>query len=185
MHWRNSPHVYGAVAKFLHWSIVILIIGQYLIIESAEEMADGPDKLGVISLHKSLGLLVLVLALARLGWRLANAPNPRPLPMPRLQRIAAAAGHGLLYVLVLAQPVSGWLMSSAAGRPASFFGLFDFPALVATNPAAQEFYKEVHELLFGTLVTVALLHALAALHHHFRAKDDTLRRMLPFGRPRA
>jgi cytochrome b561 len=102
--------------------------------------------------------------------------------MPRPQRIAAAAGHGLLYLLILAQPVSGWMMSSAANYPVTFFGLFQFPAIVRPNEGAHEAYEEVHELLFTTIVVVATLHVLAALYHHFIQKDDTLRRMLPFGR---
>jgi cytochrome b561 len=185
MQWRNTPHAYGAVAKFLHWAILILIVAQFVIIESADELADGPEKLATIARHKSLGMLVLLLVLARIAWRLANRPYPLPVPMPRAQRIAAAAGHGLLYLLVLAQPISGWLMASAAGRPPGFFGLFDFPMLVGKNPDMHEFYEGLHEVLFGAIVTIAVLHALAALYHHFRMKDDALRRMLPFVRPRA
>ena len=129
-------------------------------------------------------MLVLVLALARIAWKFANGRNPAPVLMPRPQRIAAAAGHGLLYVLILAQPLTGWLMSSAAGYPTGFFGLFEFPMLGAEDHGAHEFYEELHEALFGALATVAVLHALAALYHHVLLKDDTLRRMLPFARPR-
>jgi cytochrome b561 len=184
MQLRNTSASYGAIAKFLHWGIVILIISQYLIIESAEEMADGPGKLQAVALHKSLGMLVFGLALVRIAWRFLNGRKPPPLPMPRVQRMAAAAGHGLLYVLILAQPLSGWLMSSSAGYPVSFFGLFTLPALAGKDPGAHEFYEEVHEALFVMLATVALVHALAALYHHFWRKDDTLRRMLPFLRLR-
>ncbi len=184
MQWHNSLHGYGAVAKFLHWAIVALIIAQYVIIEAAEELPDGPEKFEVITRHKSVGMLVLGLVLVRIAWKLANRRHPAPVPMPRGQRIAAAAGHGLLYVLILAQPISGWLMSSAANYPVTFFRLFQFPALVGAAPGAHEFYEEVHEALFGVLATVAVLHALAAFYHHFRLRDDSLRRMLPFVRPR-
>jgi cytochrome b561 len=184
MQWRNTSVGYGSVAKFLHWSIVILIIAQYVIIESAEEMADGPGKLETIALHKSIGMLVFGLALVRIAWRFLNGRDPSPVPMPHAQRVAAATGHGLLYVLILAQPLTGWIMSSAGGHPTSFFGLFEFPMLAAENHDAHEFYEEVHESVFLVLVTVAALHALAALFHHFVRKDDTLRRMLPFVRPR-
>lgn len=184
MQWRNTPVGYGSVAKFLHWSIVVLIIAQYVIIEAAEEMADGPGKLETVALHKSTGMLVFGLALVRIAWRFLNGRNPPPESMPHGQRMAAAAGHGLLYVLILAQPLTGWIMSSAGGHPTSFFGLFEFPMLWAQNRDAQEFYEEVHETVFLALVSVAALHALAALFHHFVRKDDTLRRMLPFVRPR-
>jgi cytochrome b561 len=102
--------------------------------------------------------------------------------MPNGQRIAAAAGHGLLYLLLLAQPISGWIMSSAGGYPVSLFGLVDVPALVGENHDLHESLEEVHEVLFYALAAVAVLHALAALYHHFFMKDDTLRRMLPFAR---
>jgi len=180
MQWRNSTSSYGAVAKFLHWGIVILIIVQYFLAEAAEELPDGAGKLDMITRHKSFGMLLLLLALARIGWKLANRGLPPPVPMANGQRIAAAAGHGLLYLLLLAQPISGWLMSSAAGYPVSLFGLVDFPALVGENHDLHESLEEVHEVLFNALAVVALLHALAALYHHFFMKDDTLRRMLPF-----
>jgi cytochrome b561 len=176
--------IHGAVAKLLHWSIVLLIIAQYVIIEAAEELPDGVEKFAIITRHKSLGMLVLGLALVRITWKFLNGRNPPTVSMPRAQRMAAAAGHGLLYLLLLAQPISGWLMSSAANYPVTFFGLFQFPALVGADPGAHEFYEEVHEALFATLATVAVLHALAAFYHHFRLRDDTLRRMLPFVGPR-
>jgi cytochrome b561 len=75
-------------------------------------------------------------------------------------------------------------MSSTGGYPTSFFGLFEFPMLAAENHDAHEFYEEVHEAVFAVLVTVAVVHALAALYHHFWRRDDTLRRMLPVVRPR-
>jgi len=180
MQWRNSRSSYGAVAKFLHWGVVILIIVQYFLAEAAEELPDGPGKLDMITNHKSLGMLLLLLALARIGWKLANRGLPPPVPMAKVQRIAAAAGHGLLYLLLLAQPISGWIMSSAAGYPVSLFGLFEFPALVSENHDLHESLEEVHEVLFTVLAVVAVLHALAAVYHHFFVKDDTLRRMLPF-----
>ena len=184
MQWRNSSAGYGAVAKFLHWSIVILIIAQYVIIEAADELPDGPDKLAGIANHKSVGMLILGLALVRIAWKLLNGGQPGPAPMPRAQRIAAAAGHGLLYVLILAQPLTGWIMSSAGGHPTGFFGLFEFPMLMGENHDLHEALEEVHETLFNAVAVVAVLHALAALFHHVWMKDDTLRRMLPFAKPR-
>jgi cytochrome b561 len=178
----NTEHRYGAVAKFLHWAIVILIIAQYVIIESAEDLPDGLEKLQVISNHKSLGMLVFLLALARIGWRIVNRGKPVPVPMPDWQRIAAAAGHGVLYLLILAMPLSGWAMSSSANYPVTLFGWFQFPALVAPDPELHEALEEVHEVLFNVIVALAIAHAAAALYHHFALKDDTLRRMLPFAR---
>ena len=185
MQWRNTSNTYGALAKFLHWSIVILIIAQYFLAEAAEELPSGVAKLETVTLHKSVGMLVLLLALARIAWKLANRGLPPPVPMPAPQRIAAAAGHGLLYLLLLAQPISGWMMSSAANYPVTLFGLFQFPALVSPDHDLHEALEEVHETLFGGLVAIAVIHAAAAVYHHVWMKDDTLRRMLPFARPRS
>jgi len=178
MQWRNSSSAYGAVARVLHWGIVILIIAQYVLAETFEELPDGPEKLATITNHMSIGLLVLLLAVARIGWKVSNRGLPPPVPMPRPQRIAAAAAHGLLYLLLFALPLSGWIMSSAAGRPPVFFGLFGLPGLVGENHDLHEALEEVHELLFNTVVVIAALHAVAALYHQFWLKDGTLRRML-------
>jgi cytochrome b561 len=177
----NTSSAYGAVARFLHWTIVLLIIAQFIIADSADELPDGVEKLSRLSLHKSVGMTVFLLALLRIGWRLVNRGNPAPVPMPNAQRIAAAVGHGLLYLLVLAQPLTGWAMSSAANYPVTLFGWFQFPALVAPDHALHEVLVDVHEGVFVTLAVVATLHAAAALYHHYWMKDDSLRRMLPFG----
>jgi len=179
---RNTANSYGAVAKLLHWGIVVLIIAQYVLAEAAEEFEDTPDELAIIANHKSIGMLILLLAIVRIGWKLANRGLPQPVPMARPQRIAAAAGHGILYLLVLILPLSGWAMSSAAGNPTGFFGMFEFPMLLGENHDLHETLEEVHETLFNAVVVVAVLHALAAVFHHVWMKDDTLRRMLPFGK---
>ena len=181
MQWRNTSDTYGALAKFLHWAIVILIIAQYVIIEVADEMPKGPAKFEQIDLHKSVGMTVLLLVVLRILWRVANRGNPAPVTMPRAQQVAAAAGHGLLYLLIPVPPLSGWAMSSAANYPVTLFGWFQFPALVAENHDLHEPLEEVHEFLFDSVFVVATLHAIAALYHHFVMKDGSLRRMLPFG----
>jgi cytochrome b561 len=181
MQWRNTADSYGSIAKILHWTIVVLIIVQYFIAEAADELPDGLEKLSLISRHKSFGMLVLILAVMRIGWRLANRGSPAPVPMPRRQQVAAAAGHGLLYLLVLAQPITGWAMSSAANYPVTLFGWIQFPALVGASPDLHEVLEDLHKSLFWVLAAVAMLHAAAAVYHHLWMKDNALRRMLPFG----
>jgi cytochrome b561 len=178
---RNTSDTYGGLAKFLHWAIVLLIVPQYFLAEAAEELPNGVDKLQLFTWHKSLGMLVLLLALVRIGWKLTNRGLPGPVGVP-WQRKAAAASHGLLYLLILAQPVSGWLMSSAANYPVTLFGWFQFPALIGENHELHEVLEEVHELLFTLLLVVAAVHIAAALYHHFILRDSVLRRMLPFAR---
>lgn len=181
---RNTAENYGSLAKLLHWSILLLIIVQYFLAESADELPDGPGKLQLIGQHKSLGIVLLLLAVARIAWKLANRGLPAPVGEGLVKK-AAAAGHGLLYLLILVQPLSGWAMSSAAGYPVSVFGAFKMPALVGANPELHEFLEDTHEALFYALVAVAVLHAAAALYHHFVLKDGVLRRMSPFGGRRA
>lgn len=182
---RNSAEAYGSFAKFLHWAIVLLILPQYFLYEGAEEFAEGSREAAqLIDLHKSLGLLVLVLAVVRIAWKIINRPHPAPIGDVVWQRKAAAAGHGILYLLILLQPLSGWAMVSAGDHPASLFGWVTFPALVGPSEGLHEALEEVHEVLFWLTVAVAAVHAAAALFHHWVLKDDTLRRMLPFGSKR-
>ena len=178
---RNTAENYGSLAKFLHWTIVLLIISQFLLAETADELPDGLEKLQVLSRHKSFGMLILGLALVRIAWKLMNKGLPAPVGEGRIKK-AAAAGHGLLYLLLLIVPLSGWAMSSAANYPVTFFGWFQFPSLVAENHDLHELLEDVHETLFYTMVVVAVGHILAALYHHVVLKDSVLRRMAPFGR---
>jgi cytochrome b561 len=178
---RNTTEDYGSLAKFLHWTIVILIVVQYVLAETADELPDGLEKLQVLTRHKSFGMLILGLAIVRIAWKLMNRGRPAPVGEGRMKK-AAAAGHGLLYLLLLVMPLSGWAMSSAANYPVTFFGWFQFPALVAENHDLHEVLEDVHETLFYTLLVVAIGHIVAALYHHFILKDDVLKRMSPLGR---
>jgi cytochrome b561 len=181
---RNTATAYGSVARLLHWTIVALIIAQFVLASSAEDLPNGLEKLKLLATHKSIGMTVLMLALIRLGWRLANVVPPPPPTMPRWQVLAARTSHFLLYVLIIAQPVTGWIMSSARNFPVSYFGLFQWPDLVAPSDELHERFEEIHHFLAEALLVVAIVHAAAALYHHFVARDDVLLRMLPFGRPR-
>lgn len=178
---RNTAEAYGSLSKFLHWAIVLLILPQYFLAEAAEELPNGLEKLQIMTWHKSLGMLVLLLALVRIAWKIMNKGAPGPIGND-WQRKAAAAGHGLLYLLILAQPLSGWIASSTGNYPVTLFGWFQFPALVGENHDLHEIMEEVHEVLFFALLTVAVIHVAAALYHHFVLKDGVLRRMLPFTR---
>jgi cytochrome b561 len=120
-----------------------------------------------------------VLAFIRLGWRLAN-PVPAALSnMKGWQERVASLMHWALYALILVTPLAGWMMSSAKNYPVSFFGLFTWPNLVAPDENLFKTLKETHEILATVMVSLALLHMLAALKHHFIDKDNILRRMLP------
>ncbi|RMH88638.1 cytochrome b [Lysobacter pythonis] len=175
---RNTATQWGSISKSFHWSIVLLLLGQGVL---GLVMGDFGRELRsqLVPLHKSIGMLILLLALARLAWAL-GAGRPGAVPgVSLLNHRLAALGHVALYLLLLTVPLSGWLLSDWAGRPVDFFGLFRFPALVGENRDLRELAGELHEILFWLLTVAAAGHALAALYHHFFKNDDTLRRMLP------
>ena len=181
MTFRNTSRAWGALSKTLHWLIVLLIINQWVIGARADSLPLGAAKLQAISWHKSFGMTILALAIIRLVWRWMN-------PVPTLEGLAktweqvlARLSHFLLYALIFAMPLSGWLMSSARNFPVSWFGLFQFPDLVAPDKGLYEVMNRVHHLLFSALVVVALLHIAGALKHQFVDKNEVLKRMLPFG----
>lgn len=176
---RNTDTRWGAVAQAFHWGIAILILVQGSIGLTMVELGMTPTKVKVFALHKSIGLTILALALLRLAWRLGQRV-PRDPPMPRWQRVAARASHFLLYVLILALPLSGWLFNSAANFPLEWFGVVHVPSLThGLDPVLKAWALRTHVLLFWILIGVVAMHAAAALWHHFRQRDDVLLRMLP------
>lgn len=178
---RNDDRQWGAVAKFFHWTIALGILGNGVWGLVMTGMSPSMAKINVFALHKSIGLTVLALVLLRLAWRLGNRA-PRDEPMPRWQRWAAHATHGLLYVLIVAIPLSGWWFNSLRGFPLQWFKLFNLPALAAQNADMAHVARTVHLSLFWLLVVVLVGHAGAAIKHHVFDRDNVLRRMLPFGR---
>lgn len=179
MQWKNSAEEYGVIAKFLHWVMALAII---FMLALGIYMADLPfsaDKLELYGIHKAVGSLILMAVGLRLAWRFINLVPPLPAAMPGWEKLAAHAGHFGLYGLMFAMPLTGWLLSSAAGFPVSVFGWFTLPNLIAPNPALRELFGEAHELLAFGLIGLIAAHAGAALKHHFIEKDNVLRRMLP------
>ena len=180
MPFRNTTRSWGSLSKAFHWLIVLLIISQWVIAERADELK-GLAKLEALALHKSFGMTILMLAMLRLAWRLMNPTPDLTTETKPWERVLAKISHLLLYALIFAMPLTGWMMSSAKNYPVSWFKLFQFPDLVA--PAEQTFHQmhDLHHLLFNVLVGVAVLHAVGALKHHFIDRNDVLKRMLPFG----
>jgi cytochrome b561 len=176
---RNSTTAWGSVSKALHWIIVVLIVNQWVIAERADDLT-GLAKLKALGYHKSFGMTILMLAVIRLVWRLSNPVPDLTAETRPWERVLAKISHVLLYALIFAMPITGWLMSSAKTYSVSWFNLFAFPNLVGKNEHIYELTHELHEVLFNVLVAVAVLHALGALKHHFIDRNDVLKRMLPF-----
>lgn len=177
---KSDADHWGSLAKLFHWAIVLLILIQAPI---GLIMVDLPKKPSVIALydwHKSIGLTVITLAALRLCWRVFDSRPREPAAMPRWQVQAARAGHGLLYVLLFAVPLSGWWFDSVDGlRPLRWFGLIEVPHLTGPDRALKGIAAETHELLFWLLGAVAAGHAAVALYHQFIDRDNLLRRMWP------
>ena len=177
MAWRNTSERWGALARLFHWAIVLMLIGQFIMAEVAEDLPLGMEKIALLARHKSVGITILLLAMLRLGWRAMNPTPKAPLGQPWEHRLARGA-HVALYGLLFAMPLSGWMMSSAKNYPVSWFNLLPLPNLVPVSESIYEFMHETHELLATTLMVVAAAHVLGALRHHFIKKDDVLKRML-------
>jgi cytochrome b561 len=180
---------YSAVAISLHWLIALgIIVNIALGLYFADLPRSDPDKFFLTQTHKSIGLTILVLSLIRVAWRLMNPVPPLPASMSPVTRFAAHATHFLLYVLIIAIPLSGWLLvsSSPLGLPTMYFGWFAWPQLpyfsdlprVAKKMWSHEF-GTVHVYLAWSAIVLVTLHIVAALYHQFIRRDIVLGRMLP------
>jgi len=179
---------YTTVAIVLHWLIALILIGNIVLAWQLED-AKGLAKFQLFQLHKSLGITVLVLSLARLAWRLINPP-PAPLAsMKAWERYASLAVHMGFYVIMIGMPMSGWLMVSASPHniPTLLFGFIDLPYLpfvhglaVAQAKALAEAFGEAHEIMAWVAYGLIGLHVGAALKHQFLDRDTIVSRMVPF-----
>jgi cytochrome b561 len=174
----NAPR-YTGVAIGLHWLIGLMILcslglGLYMV-----ELSLTPTKLRLYSWHKWAGVTIFTLVLVRCLWRLTHAAPPLPADMPRWQQLVAEGTHYLLYALMIAIPLTGWLMSSAKGFQTVYFGVLPIPDLLDKNKELGDTLALVHKLLNFTMIGLIIAHAAAALKHHFVDKDQILRRMLP------
>ena len=176
---------YTKTAILLHWIIAIMIIAQLgVALVMGEESMWTPEMRGQLyGFHKALGMTVIVMTLVRIAWRLLNPAPALPAGMKTWEIFAVKATHFLFYVLLLAIPMSGWVLVTAAGRgPIDMFGLFAWPNLpgVAVNKEFAHEVGDMHELMGYAMLALVGLHIAAALKHHFINKDNVLTRMLPF-----
>ncbi|MCC2596677.1 cytochrome b [Pusillimonas sp. MFBS29] len=170
---------YTRTAIFFHWLMAACLIGTFAVGFFMQDLPLSPTKLQVYSWHKWAGASILMLAAARLAWRLTHAAAPLPATMSPAARLAAHGAHWVLYALMLAIPLSGWTMSSAYGFPVVWFGVLPLPDLVPKDRALGDALKQAHQILNYTLLAVFVAHVAAALKHHFIDRDDVLTRMLP------
>lgn len=158
-----------------HTLIAVFMIGALLIGWNLEENRD------LMMLHKSFGVAVLLLAVVRIINRFRVAKSvPESVNPKGLKRIVEKSVHGLLYIVMLGIPLCGWLLSNASGYPASFFGLFSLPTLMAKNPDMAHTLGEFHELGANVFFMLLILHILGGVVHLVKEKQNVFKRMSPF-----
>ena len=175
-----KPARYSRIAQLLHWVIAALIVAQYSLAWTAEDLPLGMHKLALLARHKSVGMTVFMLALLRLLWRFTHPSPEMPAGMRPVERRLAQGAHLVFYFLLFTLPLTGWTMSSAKSYSVSWFGLFTWPNLVGPSDDTFIWLRDTHEYLGYALFGTAILHVLAAFKHHFWDKDDVLLRMLPW-----
>jgi cytochrome b561 len=173
---RNTKNDYGLVAIILHWLMAILLIALLILGLYMVGVPISLKKLKLYGWHKEYGILALMLVMMRLGWRMANTTPA--LSLSRWEVIAARTVHWAFYAFMFALPITGWLITSAAGLPVSFFGWFVLPNLVPSSDYWMKIFQVIHQWLGYGLIAIIVLHTSAALKHHFINKDNILRRML-------
>lgn len=177
--WRNTNDTYGLVAVSIHWLTALSVSGLFALgLWMVDLTYYDVWYQRAPNIHKGIGILLFLTLLFRVCWR---GLNPNPLPEPSLsafERTASRIAHAALYFLLFAVTVSGYLISTADGRSIDVFGLFQVPATVTGLPSQADLAGQVHLALAIVLVSLAGVHALAALKHHFVDRDRTLTRML-------
>lgn len=168
---------YHPIAKTLHWLMSVLIIGLLALGLYMHELPLSPQKLELYSWHKWFGVTVFMLVWLRLAWRVAHPTPPPSAELSPLLKSISRIAHGLLYVLMIIIPLSGWLMSSAKGFQTVWFGVLPIPDLLSRDKELGDLLQEIHEGLNAALMLTLSGHVVAALYHHFVLKDDTLKRI--------
>jgi cytochrome b561 len=179
MNWKNSAQQWGAIAIIMHWTTAITIISLFALglwmtglTYYSEWYQTAPY------IHKSVGILLLIVTVARLGWRVKEII---PSALPTHTKAEQTMGHLMhlaLYGLIFGMIVSGYLISTADGRAISVFGWFEVPATITSLPQQEDIAGLVHLYMGYTIIAMASLHGLAAVKHHVIDKDNTLKRML-------
>jgi len=179
---QNTEVRYGAVAMALHWLMALLLgalvaLGLYM--TRLPDVGFDTWKIRLILYHKQLGMVAMMLVALRLLWRVGNALPRLVDTLPDWQKVVARLVHLCFYALMLALPLTGWLMSSATGIPVSVLGLFTLPDLVPYDDGLFHTLINIHRYLGYALIVCMSAHIGAALGHHLVLRDNTLKKMLP------
>ncbi|MGN6329279.1 MAG: cytochrome b [Rhodanobacter sp.] len=177
----NRATHFNLTARLLHWSMAVLIVTMLFVgIGMVASMSWRP---GLVSLHRPLGIAILLLAIVRLLNRLRHRPPPLPADLPAVQALAARASHWLLYALMFAMPLVGWSMLSAGGYPVTMFKGFALPPIAPHNATVYAVLRGAHTWLALLLFATVLAHLAAALFHAWVRRDGVFAAMAR-GEPR-
>jgi cytochrome b561 len=174
----TSSAAYSLTARVLHWITAALVLTMLPLGVVIANKWGGPWQDPLYNLHRSIGTVVMLVIIVRLGYRLTHKPLPLPDEIPPEQRIAARATHWSLYALLVAQPFIGWAASSAYPAPVIVFGLFELPPIIAANRLLSDRLVVVHRLMALAIGCLVALHIGGALYHHFVRRDAVLMRMV-------
>ncbi|MEN4918811.1 cytochrome b [Achromobacter spanius] len=175
---QTDPARYDTTTIVLHWLTAALVLGLFALAEIWGVLPRGtPTRRLLQSLHISFGLAFAAVFVLRVVWRL-SAGRRLPPAGAGWVRVAGAGVHGLLYLLMAAQIILGFLFRWAQGEPFAFFGLFDVPTLIPIAHEQRRFIGGLHDTVAWSIVVLALVHAAAGLFHHYFLRDGVLRRML-------
>ena len=173
------PHKYTKTAMLLHWTTAGLVIAMFALGWTMVELPKGPARGESFALHKSLGMTVFLLTLWRLAWRVRHPPPPLPAQIPPWQAALAHAVHILFYLLLVMQPMTGYLSSSFSGYPTSFFAV-PLPQWGRPDPPLNEFFTELHVIGSLALLGLVATHVAGAISHLLTPGDRLMRRMFPW-----
>lgn len=183
----TSENTYSRTARWLHWTLALLIIFMLIGGKLMENIPRDNTSLriAVYGWHKTFGIVILVLSFARLFWRLGHKPPPLPAHMPNWEKLAAKFTHIFFYVFMIAMPLIGWAITSTSRYPSKIFQIIPLPALPGLGNLGDkrtemnELFENAHEKLAFLAFVLILLHVGAALKHQYKDKDDVLARMIP------
>ena len=170
---------YPATSKLLHWLVAACVLVTVPVAIVMDRVGQGPTQNSLYNLHKSLGVLILVLMVLRLINRLVAGALAPEAEIEPWQRAVSSIVHTSLYVLLLAMPIVGYIANSAYGASTPFFGLFELPSIVGKNEELATRLFTLHRWVGWLVILLALMHISAALYHHFIRRDAVLKRMLP------
>ena len=174
---KTNTQNYTRTSIVLHWLMALLIIATWIVGILIDDIPKGPLRVTTISWHKWIGVTIMFLWIVRSLWRITHRPPDINASMPAWQIKIMNITHIGLYLLMLAIPTTGWLMSSAKGYTVNYFGWFELPDLVEANKALGHNLKEVHEFLANSIMVLIALHIAGVIKHQFIDKDGLLSRM--------